>query len=173
LNPAHLQGTNAEVTVIQQNQSLLSKLQNPVIASMVIGPGAAMLGANQNSYNPDARTWEQNQAIGAGSGQTWIGSKDPATVLQDAIVNDGWNQYDEMTALLTQYAKQQGLNNWHQSPALKYAEKQVVAGIGAKNPAWLTVYDSFNPDQYENYLSDMETIVNDKSLYNDPARGDV
>lgn len=180
MNPVKLQGTNAEVNAIQQYGGLLGKLSTDPkdgsispIAAMVIGPAAAMQGANQNAYNPDARTWEQQNSVGPGDPATWIGTKDPQAMLHAAIVNDGWNQFDQMTTLLTQYAKQQGLNNWHQSPALKFAEKQVVAQIGAKNPAWLSVYTNFNSKPYDTYLQDMETIVSDKSLYNDPARQDI
>jgi hypothetical protein len=128
-NPAHLTGTVGEVGAIRRYSGLLSQLQNPAMADMVIGPAAAMAPASDQQYSQDARTWEQNTTMGPGNSNTWIGGRDPKTMLDSSIVSDGWGYYDQLTTALQARAAQAGIPSWRNDPTLKAVYKSVVAAI--------------------------------------------
>jgi hypothetical protein len=113
-NPAHLQGSVAEVSAIKKH-GYLAKHIDPSLLRMAIGPEVSEADKAQQLYSSSASSW----LAGAGDrhpGETFRGKKDPREVATSLVVSQGWDMYDEMTNSLDVMADQQGLTGYEQSP---------------------------------------------------------
>ncbi|HET6915666.1 MAG TPA: hypothetical protein VFH56_06200, partial [Acidimicrobiales bacterium] len=170
-NPASLTGTPAEVNAVEKYGSLIGKV-DPMLAKVIIGPEGQAKGA-AGQYNPESRQALENMRLTPGSNDTLIQAKDPRQIALGSLVDQGWNQYDELTNWLTYTAKQQGLASFYDSKPLmdlyKAGRQQILNNNFAFRNAW---NQTTKTDQYDKYVDDLRQIANSK-LLNDTARPDI
>lgn len=170
-NPAHLQGSVAEVSAIKKH-SYLAKHIDPSLLRMAIGPEVSEADKVQQLYSSAASSWLGSQATGT-PGENFRGKKDPRDVATSLVVSQGWDMYDEMTNALDVMAQQQGLQGYEQSPQLVEAKRKGLEYIKAQNPVFAHSYDSYTQKSFDKLVDDMRLIVSDRSLAKDPTRSDV
>jgi hypothetical protein len=170
-NPAHLQGSVAEVSAIKRH-SYLAKHIDPSLLRMAIGPEVSESDKAQQLYSTAASSWLGSQETGV-PGENFRGKKDPREVATSLVVSQGWDMYDEMTNALDVMAQQQGLQGYEQSPQLVAAKQKGLEYIKAQNPVFAHSYDSYTQKSFDKLVDDMRLIASDKTLAKDPTRSDV
>jgi hypothetical protein len=174
-NPARLNENGAEVGAMQQHRTLLNKV-DPSLTQMVIGPEAAMDAKADPAlgrYSAAARSFLEATKTKPGGSQAYVGSKSVDEASLKILINEGWNQYDELTNYLDVAAQQQGLQGYEDSPQLVKAKTAGVAYIKSHNYAFRNDYDSFSAGGYDAKLDDMRQIAGNKKLASNPLRSDV
>lgn len=170
-NPGAYTGTPAEVGAVKKYASLLGKV-DPLVSKIIVGPEAQAKGL-AGQYNNESRLALENMKLTPGSKDTLIEAKDPRQIALGSLVDQGWNQYDELTNWLTNTAKQQGLSSFYDSPDLmnlyRAGKQQILDNNFAFRNAWV---QASKGDQYDKYLDDMREIVKSKAL-NDTSRPDI
>jgi hypothetical protein len=174
-NPARLNQNGAEVGAMEQHRSLLNKV-DPTLTQMVIGPEAAMDAQADPSlgrYSNAARSFLEATKTKPGGSQTYVGSKSVDEASLKILINEGWNQYDQLTNYLDVVAQQQGLQGYEENPLLVKAKTAGVAYIKEHNFAFRNDYDSYSAGGYDAKLDDMRQIASNKKLASNPLRSDI
>lgn len=170
-NPAHLQGSAAEVDAIKKN-SYLAKHIDPSLLRMALGPEIAGTDKADQMYSSAASSWLAGQETSI-PGENFRGKKDPREVATSLVVSQGWDMYDELTNALDVKAEQMGLSGYEQSPDLVAAKRAGVDYIKQQNPVFAHSYDSYTQKSYDKLVDDMRLIASNKALASDPTRSDV
>jgi hypothetical protein len=167
-NPARLDKTVAEVNAIQRRRGLLDHLP-PSLVRMAIGPDVAGQPEELQMYSPAAASWLATQETGE-PGTTYAGKKDPRSVSTQMVVQEGWDQYDQLTNALDVVAQQAGLNSYEDSKQLMDARRKGLEAIKASNPIFAHDYDNYAGSNYDELLDGMRMIASNKGLQKDPTR---
>lgn len=170
-NPAHLQGSVAEVSAIKKH-SYLAKHIDPSLLRMAIGPEVDESDKAEQLHSSSAASWLSSQETGT-PGESFRGKKDPRDVATSLVVSQGWDMYDEMVNALDVMAEQQGLQGYEASPQLVEAKRRGLDYIKSQNPVFAHSYDSYTQKSFDKMVDDMRLIVSNKTLANDPTRSDV
>lgn len=169
-DPAGLDSNRAEVSAIKKYSGLLKDL-DPSLTRMVIGPEVETAEDAERIYSSAAASWLR--ATDTGSGETYLGRKNPKEVAAAQVINAGWRQYEELTNYLDVLADQQGLDGYEQSPQLVEAKKAGLQYIRDHNEVFAFAYDQWSRESFDKKVADMRQIVSNKRLLNDPTRSDI
>jgi hypothetical protein len=171
-------GTPAEVSAIKQHRGLLANLTDPSLQRMVVGPEAAMDGKKNpgaDAYSQAARQWLEQTPVNSWSGQGFVNPKDSSDSFKQAMQEQGWSLYNQLTNALQVQAQKMGLKSYEDSPVLTQIKKDGVQYIAQQNWAWGDQWNAFALDEskYNGLIAGMRQIVKNKSLANNPSRRDV
>lgn len=176
-NPGRLTGTRGEVSAVKRHKSLLGNI-DPMLTRMVVGPEAAMdakADPKLGEYSSAARQFLEDTRVNSHSSDTMISTKNPDQVVTDAMVQQGWEQYNQLTNFLQVQAQKRGLKSYEDDKQLEAARSAGIAYLKQSNFAWGQQWDSFATDasKYNSLLDDMRQVASNKKLLNDPTRQDV
>ena len=148
---------------------------DPSVAYAIVGPQAV-----GGSFDMAAYYAEMNTQIGGGNAEHFRQELDPADMVKQQKAQLGWQQYDQLSSILTSKLQERGLNSLNQAGAedLKKLKDQFLYNMNDPSDK-----EDYNPDWYEQFtgakvdwnarIQSLTALVEDPNLVNNPARTDL
>jgi hypothetical protein len=163
-DPSGIAATVGASAVVNKYTSLLSK--HPELGGVIVGP------EGNGNYDQAAYNWQVAKGLRK--------MLSPQEAASHAMINMGWAAYGKATAAIQAQAQAQGFASYKDAGARQLRD-QLTAWVGqlgdpnspAYNPDWYGNYTSFNQNAYEDRISALLTIAQDKALLSNPHRSDI
>jgi hypothetical protein len=163
-DPSGIAATVGASAAAKKYAGLLSKF--PELGAVVVGP------EGNGNFDQMAYDWQTAKGL-----RQPLSPQDAAS---HAMINMGWAAYGKAVAAIQAQAQAQGFTSYKDPGAqqLKAELTSWVSQMGdenspAYNPDWYANYSSFNQNAYQNRITALLTIAQDKSLLANPLRSDI
>jgi hypothetical protein len=163
-DPSGIAATVGASAAVKKYSGLLS--QFPELGAVVVGP--------EGNGNFDQMAYDWQVAKGLRS------KLSPQEAASHAMINMGWAAYGKAVAAVQAQAQAQGFTSYKDAGA-KQLKDELTAWVGqmgdknsaAYNPDWYGNYTSFNQNTYQNRVTALLQLAQDKSLLANPNRSDI
>lgn len=163
-DPSGIAATVGASAAVKKYSGLLSKF--PELGAVVVGP------EGNGNFDQMAYDWQVAKGL-----RSRLSPQDAAS---HAMVNMGWAAYGKAVAAIQAQAQAQGFASYKDAGA-KQLKDELTAWVGqmgdknspAYNPDWYANYTSFNQNAYQNRITALLEIAQDKSLLANPHRSDI
>jgi hypothetical protein len=163
-DPSGIPATVGATKAYGKYKSLIDRF--PELAGVVIGP------EGNGNFDDMAYQWQVAKGLRK--------QLSPQEAADKAMTNLGWAAYGKARAGIQAQMQAKGIKSLNE-PAAKQLKAQLsnyVGRFGDKNdpiynPQFYANFASFNPNDYQNRISALLTIAQDKGLLASPIRGDV
>lgn len=134
-NETGLTATDESWNAVQRYRSDIAK--NPEFGWFFAGAENLTGGFNQGVYHAQFRN-----RIGPGTSTTFRSRRDPLEVARDAMVEQGWREYQQVNQAIQLKLEEAGLRSLSAKGAepLRLLKQQFVADLSARNPDWAADY---------------------------------
>lgn len=163
-DPSGISATVGASAAIKNHSKLLS--QFPELGAAIVGP------EGNGNFDQMAYDWQVARGLRK--------ELSPQEAASHAMINMGWAAYGKAVAAVQAQAQAQGFTSYKDAGA-RQLKDELTAWVGqmgdknspSYNPDWYANYTSFNQNAYQNRLSALLTIAQDKSLLANPHRSDI
>lgn len=163
-DPSGISATVGASTAVKKYSKLLA--QFPELGAAVVGP------EGNGNFDQMAYDWQVAKGL-----RKELSPQDAAS---HAMVNMGWSAYGKAVAAIQAQAQAAGFTSYRDAGAKQFKDELTswVSQMGDKNspaynPDWYANYTSFNQNAYQNRITALLTIAQDKSLLANPLRSDI
>lgn len=163
-DPSGISATVGASTAVKKYSKLLS--QFPELGAAIVGP------EGNGNFDQMAYDWQVAKGL-----RKELSPQDAAS---HAMINMGWAAYGKAVAAIQAQAQAQGFTSYKDAGA-KQLQAQLTSWVSqmgdknsaAYNPDWYANYTSFNQNAYQNRITALLTIAQDKALLANPLRSDI
>jgi hypothetical protein len=163
-DPSGISATVGASAAVKKYSGLLSKF--PELGAVVVGP------EGNGNFDQMAYDWQAAKGL-----RQQLSPQDAAS---HAMINMGWAAYGKAVAAVQAQAQAQGFTSY-KDPGAQQLKAELTSWVGqmgdenspAYNPDWYANYTSFNQNAYQNRITALLQIAQDKSLLANPLRSDI